>query len=110
MPKSATQTWPTAVPAMLSKRRDKTDDYVIAYDHPDCHRTSNLVDRLMSRLYRLMDAGRGLHCHQCHSELRLRDWALLWNFPLSLRAPALPKNIYAPLAKILQAAHPPNAP
>lgn len=84
---SATQTWSAAVPAMLSKLRDKTDDYVIAYDHPDCHRTSNLVDRLMNRLYRLMYAGRGLHGHQCHSELRLRGWALLLNFrPFAPRA------------------------
>lgn len=74
------QPWTAPVTAMLHKLRDKTDDYVIAYDHPNCHRKSNLVDRLMNRLCRLMDAGRGLHGHQVHSELRLRGWALLHNF------------------------------
>ena len=82
-----TETWPAPVRAMLHKLRDKTDDYVIAYEHPGCHRTSNLVDRLMNRLCRLMYAGRGLHGHQFHSELRLRGWALLSNFrPFAPRA------------------------
>jgi hypothetical protein len=82
-----TQTWPTPVRDMLAKLRDKTDDYAVAYEHPGCHRTSNLVDRLMNRLTRLMYAGRGLHGHQVHSELRLRGWALLLNFrPFAPRA------------------------
>ena len=82
-----TQTWPAPVRDMLAKLRDKTDDYAVAYDHPGCHRTSNLVDRLMNRLTRLMYAGRGLHGHQVHSELRLRGWALLLNFrPFAPRA------------------------
>jgi hypothetical protein len=34
----------------------------------------------MNRLTRLMYAGRGLHGHQFHSELRLRGWALLLKF------------------------------
>ena len=75
-----TQTWPAPVRDMLAKLRDKTDAYAVAYEHPGCHRTSNLVDRLMNRLTRLMYAGRGLHGHQVHSELRLRGWALLLNF------------------------------
>ncbi|MFM9961782.1 MAG: hypothetical protein ACKV2Q_11220 [Planctomycetaceae bacterium] len=57
--KPVTQTWPAAVPAMLGKLRNKTNEDAIADNHPDCHRTSNLVDRLMNRLYRLMYAGRG---------------------------------------------------
>ena len=81
------QTWTAPVREMLGKLRNKTDDYVVAYDHPNCHRTSNLVDRLMNRMCRLMYAGRGLHGHQFHSELRLRGWALLLNFrPFAPRA------------------------
>ena len=82
-----TQTWPAPVGDMLAKLRAKADDYAMAYEHPDCHRTSNLVDRLMNRLTRLMYAGRGLHGHQVHSEWRLRGWALLLNFrPFAPRA------------------------
>jgi hypothetical protein len=75
-----TQTWTVSVREMLEKLWAKTEAYVVAYDHPGCHRTSNAVDRPMNRLCRLMYAGRGLHGHQGSSELRLRGWALLMNF------------------------------
>ena len=75
-----TQTWTAPVREMLTKLWNKTEPYVVAYDHPGCHRTSNAVDRPMNRLCRLMYAGRGLHGHQGSSELRLRGWALLQNF------------------------------
>ena len=76
----ATQTWTTSVREMLTKLWNKTESYVVAYDRPGCHRTSNAVDRPMNRLCRLMYASRGLHGHQSSSELRLRGWALLLNF------------------------------
>ena len=75
-----TQSWKTAVGPMLAKLGKKTEEYVVAYDHPGCRRTSNMVDRPMNRLCRLMYAGRGLHGHQRTSEWRLRGWALLLNF------------------------------
>ncbi len=75
-----TQTWTASVGEMLAKLWAKTESYMVAYDHPGCHRTSNAVDRPMNRLCRLMYAGRGLHGHQDSSELRLRGWALLMNF------------------------------
>jgi hypothetical protein len=75
-----TQTWTASVREMLTKLWNKTESYVVAYDHPGCHRTSNAVDRPMNRLCRLMYTGRGLHGHQDSSELRLRGWALLQNF------------------------------
>lgn len=76
----AEQTWTAPVREMLTKLWNKTEDYAVAYDHPDCHRTSNAVDRPMNRLTRLAYAGRGLHGHQSSSERRLRGWALLQNF------------------------------
>ena len=75
-----TRTWKTAMGPMLAKLGKRTEDYVVAYDHPGCRWTSNMVDRPMNRLCRLMYAGRGLHGHQQSSELRLRGWALLLNF------------------------------
>lgn len=76
----ASQTFTAPVQEMLSKLSNKTEAYAAAYEHPGCHRTSNAVDRPMNRLGRLMYAGRGLHGHQGSSELRLRGWALLFNF------------------------------
>ena len=72
----ATQTWTTSVREMLTKLWNKTESYVLAYDHPGCHRTSNAVDRPMkpavpadvckpglarsSKLVRVTAAGLGL--------------------------------------------------
>ena len=66
--------------AMVSKLCNRAEQYALSYDYPGCHRTSNLVDRLMNRLTRFLYAGRGLHGHQESSEGRLRGWALLQNF------------------------------
>lgn len=72
--------WPATVVEMVAKLGKRADQYALSYQHPGCHRTSNLVDRLMNRLTRLLYQGRGLHGHQLSSELRLRGWALLNNF------------------------------
>lgn len=72
--------WPATVIEMVAKLGKRADQYALSYQHPGCHRTSNLVDRLMNRLTRLLYQGRGLHGHQDSSELRLRGWALLNNF------------------------------
>jgi hypothetical protein len=74
------QTWTESVREMVEKLWKRTEDYVAAYAHPGCRRTSNAVDRPMNRLCRLMYAGRGLHGHQASSQRRLRGWALLLNF------------------------------
>lgn len=74
------QTWTKTVVEMAEKLWKRTEEYVVAYDHPGCRRTSNAVDRPMNRLCRLMYAGRGLHGHQTSSQRRLRGWALLLNF------------------------------
>ena len=58
----------------------RVDRYAKSYAHPQCLRTSNMVDRLMNRLTRFLYDGRGLHGHQRTSELRLRGWALIRNF------------------------------
>ena len=72
--------WPAVVQEMVAKLWKRESEYAVAYAHPGCHRTSNLVDRLMNRMTRLLYAGRGLHGHQHSSTERLRGWALLHNF------------------------------
>ena len=64
----------------VDKLSQRSRAYVLSYDYPDCHRTSNLVDRLMNPLTRYLYTGRGLHGNQASSEQRLRGWALLNNF------------------------------
>jgi hypothetical protein len=72
--------WPKAVMDMVTKLWNRESEYAVSYSHPGCHRTSNLVDRLMNRLKRFLYAGRGLHGHHTSCERRMRGWALLQNF------------------------------
>jgi hypothetical protein len=58
----------------------KRDRWSIAYRHPDGHRTSNMLDRLMRGMNRYFDAGQHLHGAQAACRLHCRAWALLWNF------------------------------
>lgn len=96
------QTWPTAVREALAKLWNRTDEYARAYDHPGCRRTSNMVDRLTNRLYRVLYAHRGLHGHQGPSERRLRGWALLLNFsPYAPRA-GKPREYASPAHRLNQ--------
>ena len=90
---------------MLQKLYHKTAEYVVADDHPGCHRTRNLVDRLMNRLQRLLYAGRGLHGHQATSERRLCGWALLQNFrPFAPRSNQ-PREYQSPAHRLNQKAY-----
>ncbi len=73
-------TWSQTVTEAVGKLWQRVEQYAISYDHPNAHRTSNMVDRLMNRLTRYLYAGRGIHGHQHTSERRLRGWALLHNF------------------------------
>jgi hypothetical protein len=61
----------------LCKKRDR---WSIAYHHPQGHRTSNMLDRLMRGMNRYFDHGQ--HFHGSHQACRLhcRAWALVWNF------------------------------
>ena len=73
-------TWSKPALDMVTKLVNREPEYSVAYSHPGCHRTSNMVDRLMNRLKRVLYAGRGLHGHQASSERRLRGVVLLQNF------------------------------
>lgn len=58
----------------------KEDLWVEAYDHPGCHRTSNMLDRVMRGMCVYFDLGQHLHGSVQASERRCRGWALLHNF------------------------------
>ena len=59
---------------------DKRDRWSLAYGHPDGHRTSNMLDRLMRGMNRYFDHGQHLHGSQDACRLHCRAWALLGNF------------------------------
>ena len=55
-------------------------DYAIAYDHPQCLRTSNMLDRLMQKMDRYLFMMRYFHGHLDSAEISIRAWALTHNF------------------------------
>jgi hypothetical protein len=59
---------------------DKRPRWSKAYLHPDGHRTSNMLDRLMRGMNRYFDHGQHLHGSFQACRLHCRAWALLWNF------------------------------
>ncbi len=68
------------VRAKVESLCDKREGFVVAYDHPGCHRTSNLVDRLLRRLDHHLYCGQHLHGSKGAAERGLRGWALIHNF------------------------------
>jgi len=69
----------------------KVDRFVLAYNHPLAHRTSNMLDRHMNPMARWLDSTRFFHGHWTSSERSIRAWALLHDF-----------GPYCPRAKISQ--------
>jgi hypothetical protein len=59
---------------------DRAREYGRAYDHPGCHRTSNMLDRVMREMNRYFEDCQHLHGSVEAAELHCRAWALLYNF------------------------------
>lgn len=59
---------------------DKGPNFVKAYDHPNAHRTSNMVDRLMRWLDRYVFNMQYFHGTLASAEAGIRAWAILRNF------------------------------
>ncbi len=51
-----------------------------AYDHPNAHRTSNMIDRLMKKQDRYLFNMQYFHGHFQSAELNVRAWAIRHNF------------------------------
>ncbi len=66
---------------------EKGAQFAQAYDHPNAHRTSNMVDRLMRWQDRFLFNRQYFHRSLEAAELGIRAWAILQNFrPYSPRA------------------------
>jgi len=75
----------------ILKLCSKADRFVLAFDYPTAHRTSNMLDRALDPLDRALYAARYFHGHLMSAEYEMRAWALLYNF-----------RPYCPRAKIRQ--------
>jgi hypothetical protein len=75
----------------ILKLCSKADLFVLAFDHPDGYRTSNMLDRLLDPLDRCLYSARYFHGHLMSAEYQIRAWALLHTF-----------QPYCPRAKIRQ--------
>ena len=58
----------------------KKNLWLKAYDHPQAHRTSNMLDRIMRAMNRYFFDCQHLHGDIDTNEKHTRGWALLWNF------------------------------
>jgi hypothetical protein len=68
-----------ALEAIL-KLCSKADRFVLAFEHPQAYRTSNMLDRHMDPLDRCLSAAHYFHGHLMSAEYHVRAWALLHNF------------------------------
>jgi hypothetical protein len=59
---------------------DRATTYGQAYAHPEGHRTSAMLDRVMRSMNRYFDNGQHLHGTPAAAEQHGRAWALLYNF------------------------------
>jgi len=64
----------------VRKLCSKVDRFVLAYDHPLAHRTSNMLDRHMNLMDRWLFSSRFFHGHWTSAERSIRAWTLLHNF------------------------------
>jgi hypothetical protein len=60
--------------------RAKRPRWSLAYRHPDGHRMSNMLDRVMRGMTRSFEDGQHPHGSREASRRHCRAWALLWNF------------------------------
>ncbi|MFC1887142.1 hypothetical protein ACFLZM_08845, partial [Thermodesulfobacteriota bacterium] len=74
--------------APIEKLRANIALYKVAYDFPEAHRTSNMLDRLMQRMDHHLFSTQYFHGSITASELSIRGWALIQNF-----APSNPRTV-----------------
>ena len=64
----------------IQKLCRKTGDFLLAFEHPDAYRTSNMIDRHMEPMDRCLHSARYFHGHLMSAEFQIRAWALMHNF------------------------------
>jgi len=64
----------------VQKLCGRSKEYGAAYEHPGCHRTSNMLDRVMRSMNRYFERAQHLHGSTEACQQHCRAWALLHNF------------------------------
>lgn len=81
---------PDVISKPIKKLKENLSSYSTAYDLAGCHRTSNMIDRLMQRLDRHLSSTFYFHGSLAAAELSIRGWSLINNF-----APCNPQTVKA---------------
>jgi hypothetical protein len=79
---------PSVILNPIGKLRKNIKAYSVAYDYPEAHRTSNMLDRLMQRMDRHLFNTKYFHGNLSEAELSIRGWTLIQNF-----APSNPQTV-----------------
>lgn len=58
----------------------KSGKFEIAYQYPNCYRTSNQIDRPMNDLDRYLYSMKYFHGHRTTANQKIRGWTILYNF------------------------------
>ena len=74
------QALPPVMMEPIEKLRKSRDKFAIAYDFPEAHRTSNMLDRLLQRMDRHLFSTQYFHGTVTTAEQNIRAWALIHNF------------------------------
>lgn len=64
----------------IDKLCAKGDTFLLAFDHPQAYRTSNMLDRHLEPMARWLFSTRFFHGHWLSAEKQVRAWALCHNF------------------------------
>lgn len=78
----------------------KADRFVLAYEYPCAHRTSNMLDRHMNLMDRWLYSSRFFHGHWTSAERSIRAWALLHDFRPYCPRSKIQRNFSSPAHKL----------
>jgi hypothetical protein len=94
---------PSVIADPIKKLRQNIAAYKVAYDHPNAHRTSNMIDRLMQRMDRHLFSTQYFHGTMAAAQLSIRGWALIQNFaPYNPRTVKKRNGIKSPAERLNQ--------
>ena len=94
---------PSVIIGPITKLRKNIAAYLVAYDHPKAHRTSNMVDRLMQRMDRHLYSTQYFHGSMDAAQLSIRGWTLINNFaPYNPRTVKLHNGFKSPAERLNQ--------
>lgn len=84
----------------IRKLCSKADRFVLAFAHPNAHRTSNMIDRHMLPMDRWLFHTQSFHGHLLSAEKEVRAWTLFHNFGYYCPRANIRKKFKSPAHKI----------